>query len=203
MQTSQLKTLLLALAASVLLGGCASTPSNLGKIADWQNYQQRLQQQEHWQLNAKLGVRSPSDSGSAYLNWQQHGDNYNIHLSGPLGQGSVHIDGSAERVTLNRAGEPELSATTADALLQQTLGWSAPIAQLKYWVRGLPAPDKASQQEHNAQGALASLQQSGWTLIYSRYSAVDGFLLPGKITASQGDLKLTLIIKHWALATSP
>lgn len=197
-----LKLLLLTLAASILLGGCASAPTSLDAIADWDSYQQRLQQQEHWQLSAKLGVRSPSESGSAYLNWQQQSNSYRIHLSGPLGQGSVHINGSPEQVRLTRSGEPELSAASAEELLQQTLGWGAPIAQLKYWVRGLPAPNKSSQQTHNAQGALAHLQQSGWSLEYSRYRTVDGFLLPGKIIARQGELKLTLIIKDWALTAA-
>lgn len=196
------KRLLIALTASILLGGCASAPVSIGHIDNWARYQQRLQQQEHWQLSAKLGVRSPSENGSAYLNWQQQSSRYNIHLSGPLGQGSVHIDGSPSRVTLNRAGEPELSAASAEQLLEQTLGWSAPIAQLKYWVRGLPAPGTSAVQTHNPQGALASLRQSGWTLNYSRYRAVGNFLLPGKITARQNELKLTLIIKDWDISSS-
>lgn len=197
-----LKTLLLTLAASTLLAGCTSAPVITGSIGNWDTHQQRLLQQEHWQLSAKLGVRSPSDSGSAYLNWQQQSNSYHIHLSGPLGQGSVHINGSPEQVSLSRSGEPELRAASAEELLQQTLGWGAPIAQLKYWVRGLPAPDKTSQQTHNTQGALAHLQQSGWSLEYSRYRMVDGFLLPGKIIARQGELKLTLIIKDWALSAT-
>lgn len=193
-----LKTLLLTLAASTLLAGCTSAPVITGSIGNWDTHQQRLLQQEHWQLSAKLGVRSPSDSGSAYLNWQQQSHSYHIHLSGPLGQGSVHINGSPEQVRLTRPGEPELSAASAEELLQQTLGWGAPITQLRYWVLGLPAAGTPSQQTHNTQGALATLKQSGWSLEYSRYLMVDDVLLPGKIIARQGELKLTLIIKDWA-----
>jgi|TARA_B110000116_G_C16722990_1_gene530023 outer membrane lipoprotein LolB len=188
-----------AIATVLLLNGCTNQPVANGYIADWDSYQQQLQQQQRWQLSAKMGVRGPSDSGSAYLHWQQAPDNYDIHLSGPLGQGRIRIIGNSEQVTLEQAGKPTLSAPTADRLLQHALGWYAPLEQLKYWVRGLPAPDLPAQIEHNSQGALASLQQSGWHLSYSRYRDEGNFLLPGKLIATQGGLKLTLIIKDWTL----
>ena len=181
----------------LLLNGCTNQPAVNDSIADWDRYQQRLQQQQQWQLLAKMGVRGPSDSGSAYLNWKQAPNNYDIQLSGPLGQGSVRILGNREQVTLKQAGKPTLSAPTADRLLQQALGWHAPLEQFKYWVRGLPAPNLPAQIKHNTQGALATLQQSGWQLGYSRYRNEADFLLPGKIVATQGELKLTLIIKDW------
>ena len=187
------------MAAVLLLNGCANQPVATGAIADWDSYQQRLKQQQQWQLSAKIGVRSSSDSGSAYLKWQQAPDNYDIHLSGPLGQGSVRIIGNSEQVTLEQAGKPTLSAPTADQLLQQALGWHAPLEQLKYWVRGLPAPDLPAKIEHTPQGVVASLQQSGWQLNYSRYRDEGDFLLPGKLVATQGELKLTLIVKNWML----
>ena len=187
------------MAAVVFLNGCANQPTASTSIADWDSYQQRLQQQQHWQLSAKIGVRSPSDSGSALLSWQQTPTNYDMHLSGPLGQGSVRIKGNSEQVTLKQAGKPTLSAPTAERLLQHALGWSAPLEQLKYWVRGLPAPILPAQVEHNPQGVLASVKQSGWQLNFSRYRNVGDFLMPGKIIATQDELKLTLIVKDWVL----
>lgn len=187
------------IAASLLVVGCASQPSTNHQVDNWPSYSQSLQQQQHWKISAKVGVRSNSENGSAYLQWQQSPDSYQIHISGPLGQGSTWIRGNAEQVSLERAGEETIRADSAGELLLQSLGWSAPLDQLTFWIRGLPAPNRDSDIEHNTAGTLSRLSQSGWQLDYSRYQDHGNFSLPGKVIARRNDLKLTLIIKDWQL----
>lgn len=183
-----------------LLGGCASQPSSNTHINDWNNYQRTVAQQQFWQLSAKVGVRSPSENGSAYLNWQQQQDQFDIHISGPLGQGSVRIRGNEQNASLEQAGQATRTASNADDLLSQALGWQAPLSELKFWLRGIPAPGlNHSTLSYTEQGALASMSQSGWQLQYSRHQSYGPYLLPGKISAQRDTLKLTVIIKDWQL----
>ena len=200
-----------ALLAALL--GCSTqpplTPPTLTPptIDTWDRYHARLQGLQHWQLNGKLGVRiaeegaeSPPRGGSAYLHWQQHPDDYAIRLSGPLGQGTTWIKGSPAGVYLEQAGQAPLRADTPEALVSQTLGWDLPISDLFYWVRGIPAPRApVAGLEKNDSGSLSQLEQSGWQLAFSRYNAVGPWQLPGKIVAVRGGLRLTLIIKDWAI----
>ncbi len=160
----------------------------------------------HWNLLGKFAIASKDAHGktlrqSANLQWLQSGEqHYSIHLSGPLGQGSTLIKGDPQQVSLQMAGANTLTAPNADELLQKTLGYSLPIDALYYWLRGLPKPTDAIQNAvRNDQGSLLQLSQLGWQLNYSRYSIHKSLILPGKIVATKGPSKLTLIIKDWQL----
>ncbi|WP_439134358.1 lipoprotein insertase outer membrane protein LolB [Pseudomaricurvus sp.] len=174
--------------------------------SDWNNYQQILGSIEFWQVQGKLGIRTSSDSGSAYLNWEQQPKEFAIHLSGPLGQGSVWIRGDQSQVSLERAGEDTLYAATPELLMLNAMGWWLPVSDLYYWVKGIPAPNKpVDNLTHNSDGTLLSLQQNHWQLSYPRYQQLNGWHLPSKVIAryqapgQDSDIKLTFIIKDWQL----
>ena len=182
---------------ATLLGGCAGQ-SRLPAIDNWDQYQAQLAQLYTWQLQGKLGVRLPNDSGSVRVNWEQDNDLYAIRLSGPFGQGTTWIRGDRRQVQLQQSGREALSAATPEELIHSALGWDLPIRDLYYWVRGIPAPrDPVLVQEKTANGALSYLEQSGWQLSYSNYNAVGPWQLPGRIVATREPLKLTLIIRQW------
>ena len=147
-----------------------------------------------WQLSGKLGLRSEGKAHSGYLNWQQCGDDYRIRVSGPLGQGAASLAGNSFRATL-RSRNSEVTASNPEQLLQQQLGWSIPVAQLQYWIRGIPAPNQ------NYRLIEEQLQQAGWLLSYRRWQQVDQYQLPAKMTATHPRAKVTLIIKDWQLDT--
>jgi outer membrane lipoprotein LolB len=155
-----------------------------------------------------LGVRSPSDSGSASLRWQQAPNSFFIYLSGPLGQKRMEIEGNTTQVELRQNGQPPLRAKSAEALIRKASGWKMPVNQLSYWVRGIPAPGaRITRLEQNEQGLISLMQQAGWTLGYSNYQDQtlndQTLALPGKITAEQGDIRLTLIIRTWQSRVMP
>jgi len=176
------------------------------QLSDWDEYQQVLQGIEHWQVQGKLGIRLPNDSGSLYFNWLQHPENFAIHLSGPLGQGASWIRGgsptnNSQQVSLERGKQPPVYADNLETLMQGTLGWSLPVSELHYWVRGIPAPDTPIEQiDHDDSGRLLSLQQQGWKLRFERYKTINSWPLPGKLIAEREPLKLTFIIKSWKLS---
>jgi len=192
-------------ALGLLLAACASQPAPQQTIANWDSHQRSLARLKTWNLDGKLAIRSTDPQGKAFrqsanLNWQQRPDQYTLHLSGPFGQGSTVIKGDKQGVSLAQAGQSTLRAATAEALLKQTLGYSLPIDALYYWVRGIPSPIAAHDQLSKSEnGSLASLQQLGWQLSFSRYTKLEQWPLPGKIIARKGPVQITLIIKQWKL----
>lgn len=187
---------LLLLSCLAMLSSCASQQT--AHINDWEHRRAQLEQLDVWQIQGKLGVRTPGDSSSVSLSWKQSPDNYAIHLSGPFGQGATSIKGNRDSVQLlPPKGEP-LVAATPEELLIQALGWDIPLQGLYYWIRGIPAPrEPVTRQNNSTEGTLTFLEQSGWQLTYSRYQLVDGWQLPEKIIATRGDIRLVLVIKRW------
>ncbi|ACE85412.1 lipoprotein insertase outer membrane protein LolB [Cellvibrio japonicus] len=194
---------LLALLTAAGLMGCASQ-RGLTPPPDLQAHQQQLQAVASWQIDGKLGIRSPQESGSATLKWQQQPDNYQIYLSGPLGQKRLQIIGAPAAVTLLQSGQPPMHAQSAESLIKKAAGWTLPVSQLSYWVRGLPAPKTPiTGLQLSPQGLISELQQANWTIHYSNYRdyyhGETRLALPGKIQAEYRDLRLTLVIRDWQL----
>ncbi|MGH1485338.1 MAG: lipoprotein insertase outer membrane protein LolB [Cellvibrionaceae bacterium] len=153
-----------------------------------------------WLIKAKLGIRTAEDSGSVTLDWQQTDTNYVIKVQGPLGQGNATISGNESHIVIEQPGKQTLYSNNANSLIRDTFGWSLPIHDFKFWVRGIANPDNPIQSaDYNPTGVLNSLQQSKWTLQYSRYKPVSQWLLPGRIKAKQDNSQLTLIIREWQL----
>src|SRR5690606_34389191 len=100
-------------------------------------------------------------------------------------------------VTLDIAGQPTLTAESAEDLLEQQIGWRLPVEHLLWWVKGLPAPDSPSRLQLNPDSQLARLTQAGWTVEYSRYQQVGGLILPQRLQLSGHDVLLTLVITRW------
>lgn len=189
--------LVLATAACVHHPGL-TPPTNL------RDHQQQIQAIGDWQLKGKLGIRTLDDSGSASLAWVQQTTRYHINLSGPLGQKRMIITGQPGKVRLEQTGEPIREAKTPEALIKQQLGWTLPVTQLAYWVRGVPAPKgRITRLEQNDTGLIAQLHQGDWLITYSNYQdqtlAGKTLALPGKITAEYRDVRLILVIRQWRL----
>lgn len=161
-------------------------------------------------LQGKLGVKAPSESGSANIRWQQLPGEFEIHLTGPLGAKRTLISGNAQGVQLTQ-GDQTLRATTAEELIYKATGWHFPVTQLTYWIRALPAPLAPIEQEvRDTQGLLIELQQLGWHIAYSNYNAqnlgtptaITPLSMPNRIVATREGYRITLVVREWALGTS-
>lgn len=186
---------------AVLLQACSGlrdVPSN----ADMGGRDEALLALEQWQFEGKMGFRVPGESGSVYLDWQQQQDDYHIRLQGPLGQGAAEITGSPAGVVLVQ-GDQHWAGASAESLVEQQFGWRLPVSDLRYWLRGLPAPARGDVVflERDEQGLLVSQAQGDWILHYSQYHWVDGQAMPGRVKAEAEALgvRLNLVIKTWQL----
>ena len=185
-----------------LLAGCAGfgareSVEGHGSPAQWRENKQQLTSLDGWQINGKIGIRAPKDSGSGTLFWLQRQDYYDIRLSGPLGRGAARLTGRPGKVSLEVANQGRFDAPNPEILLEEQLGWKLPVSNLACWVRGLPAPDSKSKLTLDTDSRLASLEQDGWQVEYSSYIQQNGFWLPEKIKLHGTDLDVTLVIKVW------
>ncbi|WP_460120912.1 lipoprotein insertase outer membrane protein LolB [Pseudomonas sp. S2_C03] len=185
-----------------LLAGCAGfgareSVQGQGDQAQWREHKAQLAGIDGWQINGKIGIRAPKDSGSGTLFWLQRQDYYDIRLSGPLGRGAARLTGSPGKVSLEVANQGRYEAPTPEVLLEEQLGWNLPVSHLNWWVRGLPAPDSKSRLTLDTDSRLAKLDQDGWQVEYLSYSEQNGYWLPERIKLHGADLDVTLVIKEW------
>lgn len=185
-----------------LLAGCAGlgpkeAVQGEGNAQTWKYHKAQIATVDGWEINGKVGIRAPSDSGSGTLYWLQRNDYYDIRLSGPLGRGAARLTGHPGDVSLEVANQGRYQAASPEDLLQQQLGWRLPVGNLVYWVRGLPAPEGKSTVVLDGDSRLARLEQAGWTVEYTRYSQQGAYWLPERLKLHGQDLDVTLVIKDW------
>lgn len=188
---------LIALLAGCSMFGARESVEGHGSPALWSAHKQHLTQLDGWQINGKVGIRAPKDSGSATLFWLQRQDYYDIRLSGPLGRGAARLTGRPGNVTLEVANQGRYEASSPEELLGEQLGWSLPVSHLVWWVRGLPAPGSKSRVALNADSRLGQLEQDGWKIEYLSYVEQNGFWLPERVKLHGKDLDVTLVVKDW------
>ncbi|WP_277964502.1 lipoprotein insertase outer membrane protein LolB [Pseudomonas sp. RIT-To-2] len=185
-----------------LLAGCTGFGSRealqgQGNPQQWSTHKAQLTQLDGWQIDGKVGIRAPKDSGSGTLFWLQRQDYYDIRLSGPLGRGAARLTGRPGQVVLEVANQGRYEATSPEQLLGEQLGWDLPVSHLVWWVRGLPAPDTKSKLTLDGDSRLASLEQDGWSVEYLSYTEQNGYALPDRIKLHGRDLDVTLVVKSW------
>jgi outer membrane lipoprotein LolB len=188
-----------------LLSGCAlHQPKPIPISANWPQHQTQVQAFSNWQATGKLAVKVPNDGGSMGLHWQQHDNLFQIDFSAPFGQQLLSLEGDATGVTLTEPNQAPLRAKTAEDLIRAHTGWSIPVTQLAFWVRGLPDPQtKIVHFATNDQGFMGELEQLGWKITYGEYlnvaSSTGTVPMPGRIIAEFKDVRLTLVIRAWQL----
>ncbi len=209
------------LVAGLLLVGCASVtpPPSVSTpaapaVTGPQNQQQpaanattsaapqgnttQAKQITSWNLKGSVSIQHQTGTDFASVQWDQQGSQYSIALYGPLSLGKVQITGHPGQVTLAQSGKSTASAASPEQLMQKQLGWQLPLSNLYYWVRGIPAPGKATRTSYDASNHLKQLSQQGWTISYTDYTTVQQVDLPRRIWLMNPNLRVSLVIKNWS-----
>jgi len=191
-----------SLCVAALLAGCQSNPQKEAGIALQDHHLQRI---PHWEAEGKIAVQMAGEHQSASFKWTQDKGNYVVHLFGPFGQGATWLRRTQRGVTLeNNAKTGRHRAASAEALMQDVMGWQVPVSNLQFWLRGLPAKQpKPTQAQRDSTGVLTHLEQEGWQVDYTRHDNFAGWSLPTKIIATRDDIRLTVVVKRWQLPTAP
>lgn len=168
--------------------------------------QQKLITLNGWQLNGSFSIQQAGQIPIiANYGWQQFNySNYRIEMNAPLNLVSVVITGQPGGVNLQSSQGISRQAASPELLMQSMLGWSLPISNLIYWVRGLPANTPAANESFDTFGHLIALQQDGWSVQLSHYEAVaSGFDLPKQIDLQRPGIIVKILAKTWVLTATP
>lgn len=179
---------------AILLSACAGK-SVIRKL-DHAN-QIPLSQINHWQLNARVAIKTPKDSITASLNWQNNQTDFDFLLSGAFGVTYAHLIQNGESASLEVPDTDKLYHHNAEKLLNEALGWEFPIKALSYWVKGLPSGQSGEITHYSSEGLLTHVELNQWQISFSKYRLYQGVKLPKMIKASHPDLNLKVVAKKW------
>jgi outer membrane lipoprotein LolB len=175
----------------VFLSACVSLPKLPPSPAS---------QLDAWRLKGRIAISTDSENWTASVYWQQQDSTYQLRLNMPLGQGALLLEGDEKGVIMRTADNKTYKAANADALMSDVLKLDLPVTNLRFWIRGLPAPHSAPDRYLlNDKKQLRHLQQDGWFITYLHYVNVEGIVLPKKMFLENQSIKVKIAILEWAI----
>ncbi|WP_354167966.1 lipoprotein insertase outer membrane protein LolB [Burkholderia sp. 567] len=163
---------LAAAGAALALAGCASTPPAANapagaalQTAATHAYHGRFAVQYNDRLGRQQNVYGNFD-------WLEHGDDVSLELRSPLGQTLAVVKSTPQTATLELPNRQPQYATDVGELMQNTLGFSLPLAGLRYWLLPTPAPATPAQTVRDPADTthVKQIRQDGWTIDYLAYA---------------------------------
>lgn len=195
----------LALLAIFLLASACSSTKNLPgqiEVLPQQQRQQQLAELNNFTVQAAVGIKSPAETVSGNLRWQQQDASaYQARLANMLGISLFELTANAELTELLVRGE-RYQAADASNLLWQLAGWSIPLHDMALWLRGLPG-DSATELQYDTAGRLVSFNLTDstgirWQLTYRSFFD-DALSLPKQLQLQSADTQVRLVIRTWQL----
>ena len=160
-------------------------------------------QLELWDMTAKFSVTSPEGTESGTVRWINAPTNERIDILSPTGSvvARLTIDATEARLVTD---DGERVAQDSETLLAEVMQVSLPVDALRFWVRGLDAPDlPIDSVSKDNEGRIIELSQDRWQLAYSGTVSVtsgsDRFEVPRRLTASRGDLEIRWASTEWQI----
>ena len=187
------------IAGLLVLGACATMPRGieLPDLGDWDTRVQVLGQLDEWTFKGRIAVKAGDDGFNGKINWAQQGDAFNTTVGGPLGVGTVRIEGDGRGIVLTDKDGETTVLVDAELDLQMRYGWTIPVASLRYWALGIPDPARPATTDFDDDGRLVRLQQNTWTVEFPRYQEGGGQPTPRILTATNPDTRVRMVIDHW------
>ncbi len=188
------------------IAGCSQS----GRLEDeqraqelWAARQQALLNLDTWDVHARAAIKLEGAAYNIGIRWQRQAENSTILLEAPFGQGVFRIESAAGGTYRLRLPDGRVfENNSAEALLEEMIGWSLPISGLEYWIRGLPRPDSAYSHRLDSAGRARSIGQDQWAIDYLDYFArQDDLQLPRRVKLVSDKVTLKLIIERWQQST--
>lgn len=187
-----------AVATGSLIAGCAAPRSALlPDIDNWDTRAAVLAGLDEWQFSGRIAVKTDTDGFNGKLRWAQDGNAFSATVSGPLGMGTVKIEGDDESITMTDKDGVRTELEDAELELRYRYGWTIPVASLRYWALGIPDPSADAETAFDDAGRLESLTQRDWAVSISRYADGGGQQMPKLLTAENPDTRVRLVIDYW------
>ena len=176
--------------ASLLLAGCAATPSVLTPRDAVRDFALEAR----FALKVSLPDQTGQSSGGR-LSWAHQGDTDRILVANPLGYGLAEIISTPAQATLRTADGKTRESSDPDALMEEVTGQRLPVTRLPAWLLGRASD--AAQVRTDPHGRPERLREAGWQINY-RYDNDGADALPSLINLQRGsEIELRLRIEEW------
>jgi outer membrane lipoprotein LolB len=188
----------IAVLALLALSACATRKGvDLPDLGQWESREAILGQLDQWQFNGRIAVKTNDDGFNGKLRWVQDEDMFGATVSGPLGIGTVRIQGDSESVEITDKDGAVTVLRDVETELYYRYGWTIPVESLRFWVLGIPDPRVAAETELDDVDHLKRLEQRGWGVDFDRYREAGGQQMPARLVAASSETTVTLIIDKW------
>ncbi len=183
----------------MILGGCAVTRPGveLPEMASWDERQAVLSQFPEWQFRGRIAVKAGDEGFNAKISWTQTGEQFYATVGGPLGIGTVVIEGTDDQILITDKDGVKTPLEDPERELYMRYGWTIPVASLRFWALGIPGNAPISEIELNDEGRLASLTEGSWAVEITRYKENAGQQMPRTLTATNPDTRVRMVIDKW------
>jgi outer membrane lipoprotein LolB len=186
------------LVAAASLAGCATSPI-AGQVPGRGADPDELTQ---WMAKGRIALSTQGEGGSGSFVWQQRSERTELSVRGPLGAGGLNVvtDGTTLEVD-DGSGRP-VDGEAARAAIERTIGAALPLAEFRYWLLGVPAPE-AMGPAQRATGPVPGFAQGGWVVTYEGFRQAGPWSLPARLTATTGDARVRIVVDDWQLPPGP
>lgn len=183
-----------------VLCGCASTRPviDLPDLSSWEVRQAVLGNISSWEFKGRIAVKAGDEGFNGKFQWTQTDDEFSATVGGPLGIGTVRIEGDDRTIVLTDKDGVETQLVDPDTELYYRYGWTIPVSSLRYWALGIPDPERPAVTELDDAGRLKNLAQGDWQVTISRYRDSAGQSLPHTLTATNPDTRVRMVIDTWS-----
>ena len=183
----------------IMLGGCAATRPGveLPEMASWDERQAVLSQFPEWQFRGRIAVKAGDEGFNGKISWTQTGEQFYATVGGPLGIGTVVIEGTDDQILITDKDGVKTPLVDPERELYLRYGWTIPVASLRFWALGIPGNAPISEIALNDEGRLASLTEGRWAVTITRYKESAGQQMPRTLTATNPDTRVRMVIDKW------
>lgn len=194
----RLSATLLILAIAALLPACVSTAGRtLPDFDDWPARQAHLAATDEWAFSGRIGISAGDEGLNGKFWWRQDGVVFRARISGPIGVGTIFINGDRRELTLTEQDGTVTELEDAEIDLQVRYGWTIPVTSLRFWALGIPDPSSPAEIRFNDDGLPDEIGQRDWLVTIDQYREGAGQPMPRRLTAVSGDFRVRLIIDEW------
>lgn len=185
-------------AVALLLSACATQQGvDLPDISRWESRQVILGELDKWQFSGRIAVKTSDDGFNGKLRWIQDEDAFRATVSGPLGIGTVRIEGDADGVEIIDKDGTATVLQNVEMELYYRYGWTIPVESLRYWVLGIPDPRVPADTEFDDLERVSRIKQRGWSVDVGAYREAGGQQMPARLVASSLETSVRLVIDKW------
>ena len=146
-----------------------------------------------------MAVAANGQGFSGTLRYRQAGQRADLSIDGPMGLGGLRLVADGEDVSVATSKGDKLDGNAAREELERRLGFEMPVAQLRWWLLGIPEPGtgEASPPANGSPEPLPDFEQDGWRVAVSSRASALGFSLPQRLTIEREGARMKLLVDRW------